>query len=80
MSPRPLSFSILGYSTASLTAPRPLGAGVLRPLGLPITVQVPLTGAASLFSPRRQLQGRRGLIACWARPHPTPITYASERF
>jgi len=36
--------------------------GVLRPLGLSLTVQVPLTGAASLFSPRRQLRGGVGSL------------------
>ena len=47
-----------------LTAPRPLGRGVLRPLGLPLTFQAPLTGAASQLQAPPSAPGRRGLMAC----------------
>jgi len=42
----------------------PLRAGVLHPLGLSLTVQVPLTGAASLLQAPPPATGRRGLIGC----------------
>jgi len=38
--------------------------GVLRPLGLSLTVQVPLTGAASPLQAPPPATGRRGLIGC----------------
>jgi len=50
---------LLEKQTHSWRSPAIWG-GVLRPLGLPLILREPLTGAASLLSPRRQLRGGVG--------------------